>query len=74
MNERSGGPVKPRRSARRAARPVRRRGRWRRSGHVEQDRPQQAVPEGLVLRYGGFYGPGASESSCWKWCASGRCR
>ncbi len=29
--------------------------------HVEQTVPQ-AVPEGLVLRYGMFYGPGASES------------
>src|SRR5947209_4519081 len=29
--------------------------------HVEQTVPQ-AVPEGLVLRYGMFYGPGSSES------------
>lgn len=29
--------------------------------HVEQAVPS-AVPEGLVLRYGGFYGPGASQA------------
>jgi 2-alkyl-3-oxoalkanoate reductase len=60
MNERSGGPVKtendpldsrPVPSAARTVAAIR---------HVEQAVPQ-AVPEGLVLRYGGFYGPGASE-------------
>jgi nucleoside-diphosphate-sugar epimerase len=60
MNERSGGPVKtendpldsrPVPSAARTVAAIR---------HVEQTVPQ-AVPEGLVLRYGSFYGPGASE-------------
>jgi nucleoside-diphosphate-sugar epimerase len=60
MNERSGGPVKseedpldsrPVPSAARTVAAIR---------HVEQAVPQ-AVPEGLVLRYGSFYGPGASE-------------
>jgi 2-alkyl-3-oxoalkanoate reductase len=60
MNERSGGPVKtetdpldsrPVPSAARTVAAIR---------HVEQTVPQ-AVPEGLVLRYGSFYGLGASE-------------
>ena len=60
MNERSGGPVKteedpldsrPVRSAARTVAAIR---------HVEQTVPLRA-PEGLVLRYGSFYGPGASE-------------
>jgi nucleoside-diphosphate-sugar epimerase len=60
MNERSGGPVKtekdpldsrPVRSAARTVAAIR---------HVEQTVPE-AVPEGIVLRYGSFYGPGASQ-------------
>ena len=60
MNERSGGPVKteedpvdarPVPSAARTVAAIR---------HVEQTVPLRA-PEGLVLRYGSFYGPGASE-------------
>jgi 2-alkyl-3-oxoalkanoate reductase len=60
MNERSGGPVKteadpvdprPVRSAAQTVAAI---------GHVEQTVPHRA-PEGLVLRYGSFYGPGASE-------------
>jgi nucleoside-diphosphate-sugar epimerase len=59
-NERSGGPVKteedpldtrPVPSARRTVEAMR---------HVETTVPR-AVPEGLVLRYGTFYGPGASD-------------
>ena len=59
-NERSGGPVKteedpldsrPVPSAARTLAAIR---------HVEQTVPLQA-PEGVVLRYGSFYGPGASE-------------
>ena len=59
-NERSGGPVKteadpldsrPVRSAVRTVAAMR---------HVEQAVPL-AVPEGIVLRYGNFYGPGASQ-------------
>jgi 2-alkyl-3-oxoalkanoate reductase len=59
-NERSGGPVKTEEdpldsrvipsSARTLAA----------IGHVEETVPR-AVPEGIVLRYGSFYGPGASE-------------
>ncbi|HUA31436.1 MAG TPA: NAD(P)-dependent oxidoreductase [Streptosporangiaceae bacterium] len=60
MNERSGGLVKteedpldprPVKSAARTVAAI---------GHVEQTVPERA-PEGLVLRYGSFYGPGASE-------------
>jgi nucleoside-diphosphate-sugar epimerase len=60
-NERSGGPVKtegdpldprPIPSARQSLAALR---------HVEQAVPA-GVPEGVVLRYGSFYGPGASES------------
>jgi len=60
MNERSGGPVKsdedpldprPVPSAARTVAAMR---------HVEETVPLRA-PEGLVLRYGSFYGPGASE-------------
>jgi nucleoside-diphosphate-sugar epimerase len=60
MNERSGGPVKteadpvdsrPVPSAARTVAAIK---------HVEQTVPQ-AVPEGLVLRYGSFYGPGTSD-------------
>jgi 2-alkyl-3-oxoalkanoate reductase len=60
MNERSGGPVKteedppdsrPVASAARTVAAIK---------HVEQSVPVRA-PEGLVLRYGSFYGPGASE-------------
>jgi len=60
MNERSGGPVKteadpldsrPVRSAVRTVAAIR---------HVEETVPL-AVPEGIVLRYGTFYGPGASQ-------------
>jgi nucleoside-diphosphate-sugar epimerase len=59
-NERSGGPVKteedpldprPVPSAARTLAAIR---------HVEEAVPH-AVPEGIVLRYGSFYGPGASE-------------
>jgi nucleoside-diphosphate-sugar epimerase len=59
-NERSGGPVKteddpldprPVASTARMLAAIR---------HVEEVVPR-AVPEGIVLRYGGFYGPGASE-------------
>ena len=59
-NERSGGPVKteddpldprPIRSTVQGLAAIR---------HVEEAVPA-GVPEGLVLRYGGFYGPGASE-------------
>jgi nucleoside-diphosphate-sugar epimerase len=59
-NERSGGPVKtegdpldprPISSARQSLAAFR---------HVEQAVPA-GVPEGVVLRYGSFYGPGASE-------------
>jgi nucleoside-diphosphate-sugar epimerase len=59
-NERSGGPVKteedppdsqPVPSSERTVAAVR---------HVEQTVPL-AVPEGIVLRYGTFYGPGASD-------------
>jgi nucleoside-diphosphate-sugar epimerase len=58
--ERSGGPVKteddpldsrPIRSAARTLAAIR---------HVEETVPL-AAPEGVVLRYGGYYGPGASE-------------
>lgn len=58
-NERSGGPVKteddplgppPAASAKRTLAAIR---------HVEDTVPG-AVPEGIVLRYGSFYGPGAS--------------
>jgi nucleoside-diphosphate-sugar epimerase len=59
--ERSGGPVKteedplisrpPSRSSARAMAAIK---------HVETTVPL-AVPEGIVLRYGGFYGPGASD-------------
>jgi 2-alkyl-3-oxoalkanoate reductase len=61
MNERSGGPVKtekdpldsrPVPSAARTAAAIK---------HVEQTVPF-AAPEGIVLRYGSFYGPGASDS------------
>ncbi len=59
-NERSGGPVKPEvdpldprpvPSARQSLAALR---------HVEQAVPA-GVPEGVVLRYGSFYGPGASQ-------------
>ena len=59
-NERSGGPVKTERdpldsrvpaSAARTLAAIR---------HVEEAVPR-AVPEGVVLRYGSFYGPGASQ-------------
>jgi len=60
-NERSGGPVKteddplasrpPSRSSARSLAAIK---------HVEEAVPL-AVPEGVVLRYGGFYGPGVSE-------------
>jgi 2-alkyl-3-oxoalkanoate reductase len=59
-NERSGGPVKteddpldsrPVQSAAQGLAAIR---------HVEEAVPARA-PEGIVLRYGGFYGPGASE-------------
>ena len=59
-NERSGGPVKteddpfdshPIASSKQGLAAIR---------HVEEAVPA-GVPEGLVLRYGGFYGPGASE-------------
>ena len=59
-NERSGGPVKteddpldsrPIRSTVQGLAAIR---------HVEEAVPARA-PEGIVLRYGGFYGPGASE-------------
>jgi 2-alkyl-3-oxoalkanoate reductase len=59
-NERSGGPVKTEDdpldsrvipSAARTLAAIR---------HVEETVPR-AVPEGIVLRYGSFYGPGASE-------------
>jgi 2-alkyl-3-oxoalkanoate reductase len=59
--ERSGGPVKteedplasrpPSKSSARSLAAIR---------HVEETVPL-AAPEGIVLRYGGFYGPGASE-------------
>ena len=60
VNERSGGPVKteddpfdshPIASTKQGLAAIR---------HVEEAVPA-GVPEGLVLRYGGFYGPGASE-------------
>ena len=60
VNERSGGPVKteddpldsrPIRSTVQGLAAIR---------HVEEAVPARA-PEGIVLRYGGFYGPGASE-------------
>jgi nucleoside-diphosphate-sugar epimerase len=60
VNERSGGPVKteedpldsrPVPSAARAMAAIK---------HVEKTVPL-AVPEGVVLRYGSFYGPGASD-------------
>jgi len=60
MYERSGGPVKteedplvsrPGRSSARGLAAIR---------HVETTVPL-AAPEGIVLRYGGFYGPGASD-------------
>jgi nucleoside-diphosphate-sugar epimerase len=60
MTERSGGPVKteedpvdsrPVRSAARTLAAIK---------HVEQTVPL-ATPEGIVLRYGNFYGPGASD-------------
>jgi nucleoside-diphosphate-sugar epimerase len=60
-NERSGGPVKtendplgppPARGTEQSLAAIR---------HVEQVVPT-AVPEGLVLRYGNFYGPGASQT------------
>jgi nucleoside-diphosphate-sugar epimerase len=60
MNERSGGPVKTEedpldsRPVPSAARTV------AAMKHVEQTVPLRA-PEGIVLRYGSFYGPGASE-------------
>jgi nucleoside-diphosphate-sugar epimerase len=59
-NERSGGPVKteddpldprPLPSTRQSLAAIR---------HIEQAVPA-GVPEGIVLRYGSFYGPGASE-------------
>jgi nucleoside-diphosphate-sugar epimerase len=59
-NERSGGPVKTENdpldsrvipSSARTLAAIR---------HVEESVPR-AVPEGIVLRYGSFYGPGASE-------------
>ena len=59
-NERSGGPVKTEadpldsRPVRSAVRTV------AAMSHVEQAVPL-AVPEGIVLRYGTFYGPGASQ-------------
>jgi 2-alkyl-3-oxoalkanoate reductase len=40
--------------------------------HVEETVPAGA-PEGLVLRYGAFYGR-APRISCWTCCGSGRCR
>jgi nucleoside-diphosphate-sugar epimerase len=61
VNEHSGGPVKteedplavrpPSPSSARAMAAIK---------HVEQTVPQVA-PEGIVLRYGSFYGPGASD-------------
>jgi hypothetical protein len=60
-NERSGGPVKTEDdpfdsrvlpSATRTLAAIK---------HVEKTVPLQA-PEGIVLRYGSFYGPGASQS------------
>ena len=59
-NERSGGPVKtegdpldprPLRSTRQSLAAIR---------HIEQAVPA-GLPEGIALRYGSFYGPGASE-------------
>ena len=59
MNQRSGGPVKTERIL--DARPVRSAVETVAAiRHVEQTVPM-AVPEGIVLRYGTFYGPGASQ-------------
>ena len=59
-NERSGGPVKTE-SDPLDPNPLRRRGsRWRRSGTWSRRLPA-GVPEGVVLRYGSFYGSGASD-------------
>ena len=41
--------------------------------HVEETVPL-AAPEGIVLRYGSFYGPGASDILLDDACGSGRCR
>ena len=72
MYERSGGPVKTEEDpvASRPPSPSSR-GRWRRSA-CGRDRAA-AAPEGIVLRYGGFYGP-APPIPCWTWCGSGGCR
>jgi nucleoside-diphosphate-sugar epimerase len=59
-NERSGGPVKTEQDPL-DARPVRTAARALAAiKHVEQAVPARA-PEGIVLRYGSFYGPGASD-------------
>jgi len=60
MNERSGGPVKTEEDPL-DARPVASAARTVAAiKHVEQTVPRVA-PEGIVLRYGGFYGPGTSD-------------
>ena len=41
--------------------------------HVDKTVPLE-VPEGIVLRYGSFYGPGASECPAARCCGSGGCR
>jgi len=59
--ERSGGPVKTEEDALASRPPSRSSARSLAAiKHVEEAVPL-AVPEGIVLRYGGFYGPGASE-------------
>jgi nucleoside-diphosphate-sugar epimerase len=59
-NERSGGPVKTERDPLDSRVPASAAQTLAAIKHVEESVPT-AVPEGIVLRYGSFYGPGASE-------------
>ena len=59
-NERSGGPVKTERDPLDSRVPASAAQTLAAIRHVEESVPR-AVPEGIVLRYGSFYGPGASQ-------------
>jgi nucleoside-diphosphate-sugar epimerase len=59
-NERSGGPVKTERDPLDSAVPASAAQTLAAIKHVEEAVPR-AVPDGVVLRYGSFYGPGASQ-------------
>jgi nucleoside-diphosphate-sugar epimerase len=59
-NERSGGPVKTEDDPLDSRVPASAARSLKAIKHVEEAVPR-AVPEGIVLRYGSFYGPGASE-------------